>query len=260
MANSGAASPPPSSSSSSSSSSSLSSTSFLTTLLGDPQCTSAAAAPHCTLLLVSKLVGLAILVLGSLLKLPSVLPVLRARSTRGIAIPPLLFETFGFTICIAFNLRAGNPFTTWGECPCLLAANLLMLAVHAREHYNRLALAAAALAFFYAFRALLSPLATSDVTLQRLLALTVPAFMTGTVLQIYENYRLKHIGGISPATLKMGLMCGLGRLLTTFVEVDDPVVRFSSVFGASLGLVLYAQMVAYQDGTRRFLEQGMKAK
>ncbi|KAJ3155482.1 hypothetical protein HDU89_006445 [Geranomyces variabilis] len=233
---------------------------FLSTLLGDSQCTSVAAAPHCTLLLLSKLIGLAILILGSLLKLPSVLPVLRARSTRGIAIPPLLFETYGFTICIAFNLRAGNSFTTWGECPCLLAANLVVLAVHAREHYNRFALAAAALAYSYAFRALLSPLATSDATLQRLLALTVPAFMTGTVLQIYENYRLKHIGSISPATLKMGLLCGLGRLLTTFVEVEDPVVRFSSVFGASLGLVLYAQMVAYQDGTRRFLEQGIKAK
>ncbi|KAJ3159572.1 hypothetical protein HDU86_001581 [Geranomyces michiganensis] len=242
-------------------SSSYSSTGFLAALLGDPQCaTAATASPHCTLLLVSKLVGLAILILGSLLKLPSVLPVLRARSTRGIAIPPLLFETYGFTICIAFNLRAGNAFTTWGECPCLLAANLLILAVHARERRRTIPTACAALAYSYAFRALLNPRVTSDATLQRLLALTVPAFMTGTVLQIYENYRLKHIGGISPATLKMGLMCGLGRLLTTFVEIDDPVVRFSSVFGASLGLVLYAQMVAYQDGTRRFLELGAKAK
>ncbi|TPX61722.1 hypothetical protein PhCBS80983_g00992 [Powellomyces hirtus] len=230
---------------------------LLATMLG-PSCATLDASPQCKVLLTSKLIGMAILVLGSLLKLPSLFPVLKAGSTRGIPIPPLLFETFGFTVGIAFNIRHANPFTTWGEAPCLLVANLLILLVH-WKHRPLLVIASAA-AYSYAFRTLLSPLRSSDATLQMLLGLTVPAFMTGTVLQIYENHREKHIGGISPATLTMGLMCGLGRLLTTFVEVDDPVVRFSAVFGAFLGLVLFFQMIVYKDGTRRFLEHASKAK
>lgn len=62
-----------------------------------------------------------------------------------------------------------------------------------------------------------------------------------------------------PATLKMGLMCGLGRMVTTFVEIEDPVIRFSSAMGAGLGLVMIAQMVLYKENTRKFLAGNVKS-
>ncbi|KAI8823433.1 uncharacterized protein EV422DRAFT_565378 [Fimicolochytrium jonesii] len=228
---------------------------FVSTLLG-PSCTSLND-PGCQLLFLSKVIGLGILVLGSVLKLPSVFPVLRTQSTRGLPILALLLETFGFTVGIASNIRQANPFTTWGEAPCLLAANLVMLLVHWKNQMFRVIVGGALYAWL--FRNLLSSDRTSEATMQTLLSATVPAFMGGTVLQILANFREKHIGAISPATLTMGLMCGLGRMLTTFVEVEDPVMRLSSALGTFLGFVMWAQMIAYREGTRKFLSQGAKA-
>ncbi|KAJ3012157.1 hypothetical protein HKX48_006424 [Thoreauomyces humboldtii] len=219
-------------------------------LLGNPN------QPTSPLLLLSKLIGLSILVLGSVLKLPSVLPVVSSGSTRGIPIVPTLLETFGFTVGIAFNLRHGNSITTWGECICLLVCNLAVLAVFVGRNWTRLAIATAL--YLASVRFLINPQLCSDATLQWLLGLTVPAFMGGTVLQIVANYRNKHIGAISPATLSMGLACGLGRLLTTFVELDDPVIRGSALLGAGLGFVMWMQMAMYREGTRKFLEHGAK--
>ncbi|TPX66182.1 hypothetical protein SpCBS45565_g04610 [Spizellomyces sp. 'palustris'] len=208
-----------------------------------------------TLLLLSKLLGTVILVLGSTLKLPSLLPILKVQSTHGIPITPIALETFGFTIGLAFNIRAGNAFTTWGEVPCLLAANLLILAVHWKRRPLSVVVPFLAL-YAQALRLLMNPSKVSDSMLQTLLGLTVPAFMTGSVVQILENWRVKHIGAISPATLSMGLLCGLGRMFTTLVEVDDPVARVSAILGASLGVVMFWQMLAYRENTKRFLEAG----
>ncbi|KAJ3035442.1 hypothetical protein HK097_004207, partial [Rhizophlyctis rosea] len=195
---------------------------------------------ECQTLLFSKVIGLLILILGSTLKLPSVLPILTAFSTRGVAIPPLLLETIGFSIGIAYNVRSGNAFTTWGEAPFLLAANLAIFTVHFLSKKPRskglLQFGVATVAYTFLFRALFNPSQVSHTLLQTLLSATVPIFTSSALLQILTNNRLKHIGAISPATLTMGLLCGIGRTVTTFVEIDDKIMRFSSVVGLALGL------------------------
>ncbi|KAJ3044397.1 hypothetical protein HDV00_002289 [Rhizophlyctis rosea] len=237
----------------------------LHTLLG-PECASnilsadhlTQTTPECQILLFSKVTGLLILLLGSTLKIPSLLPILTSFSTRGISIPPLLLETIGFTIGIAYNIRAANPFTTWGEAPFLLGANLLIFAVHFLSKRPRssgvvqFGIATAIYTVF--FRTLFNTQIVTPPILQTLLSATVPIFTSSAVLQILTNYRLKHIGAISPATLTMGLACGIGRLVTTFVEIEDGVMRFASALGCALGVVQFLQMVVYRDGTRRFLE------
>ncbi|KAI9099883.1 hypothetical protein DFS34DRAFT_512396 [Phlyctochytrium arcticum] len=214
-------------------------------------------APNTALLILSRFLGSSILLLGSILKIPSLLPILRTRSTRGVPILPILLEIYGLTISIVFNIRASNPFTTWGETPCLLVADLLICAVHWQRR-PLIVLLPALVLYVHFFRVLSDPSRISESSIQLLLGSTVPAFMGGTVVQILENYHAKHIGAISPATLSMGLFCGLGRMVTTLVEVDDPVAHLSAVVGAVLGVVLFWQMISYKDNTRSFLLQFQK--
>ena len=68
----------------------------------------------CQQLLSSRVLGLGLLVLGSALKLPLLWSVIKTRSAKGLSVGPLVFEALAWTLGIALNLRAQNPFSTFG--------------------------------------------------------------------------------------------------------------------------------------------------
>ncbi|KAL2912577.1 hypothetical protein HK105_207976 [Polyrhizophydium stewartii] len=244
---------------------------FAETLLGE-QCartlfpaTAAAAAPGdmlpCAVLATSKLVGLSILVAGSLLKLPQLRPVLARFSTRGIPFAPLMVETIGLSIVVAFHSREGNPFSTWGECVSMLVCNIIMVLVHwasAGMHLRAAGFVAAMGAWLVL---LLNPAGwVSPAVMTLLLALTFPMFLGSNVTLIAVNHRNKHIGHISPEMLMAGAVCGWGRAFTALVEINDSFVQFQSIVGAIAGTVLVVQVLLYRENTSRYLAAAAAAE
>ncbi|KAG5463574.1 MAG: hypothetical protein BJ554DRAFT_6357 [Olpidium bornovanus] len=78
----------------------------------------------CRNLAVSKALGFAIVVGGSVVKLPQVLKIVNGRSAQGLSMASALLETAGYVVSLAYNIRLGNPFSTYGETLFITVQNL----------------------------------------------------------------------------------------------------------------------------------------
>ena len=81
----------------------------------------------CWKLLISKALGLGILMGSVLLKAPQIVRIVAAGSTMGLVASGFYLETFAYTSSSIFNLRQGNPFTTWGEVLIIWAQNVVLV-------------------------------------------------------------------------------------------------------------------------------------
>src|SRR5947209_5334888 len=70
---------------------------------------------ECVKLLISKGLGIGIVLFGSLIKIPQILKIITARSVEGLSFESVLLETVGYAIGLAYNTRQENPFSTYGE-------------------------------------------------------------------------------------------------------------------------------------------------
>ena len=69
----------------------------------------------CLKLLISKCLGLGIILGGTILKVPQIVKIVRAGKADGVSFLSYLLETAAYAISLAYNYRSGNPFSTYGE-------------------------------------------------------------------------------------------------------------------------------------------------
>ncbi|KAF5332394.1 hypothetical protein D9758_017372 [Tetrapyrgos nigripes] len=81
---------------------------------------------HCLKYAFSKALGIAIVAGGSVMKLPQILLIVRARSARGISLPSYALETIAYAIQLAYASRNAFPFSTYGENLFLTIQNIII--------------------------------------------------------------------------------------------------------------------------------------
>ena len=69
----------------------------------------------CVRLAVSKGLGVGIIVFGSIIKVPQIMNIVRARSAQGISLAMYVLEVLAYTISLAYAVRGRLPFSTYGE-------------------------------------------------------------------------------------------------------------------------------------------------
>lgn len=69
----------------------------------------------CTTLAISKALGLAIVSASAVVKIPQLVKLLRSQSAAGLSFLSYLLETASFVITLAYSVRKGFPFSTFGE-------------------------------------------------------------------------------------------------------------------------------------------------
>lgn len=78
----------------------------------------------CLKLGVSKALGIGIVAASSIVKVPQILNLVRSRSASGVSFLSYLLETTSYLISLAYNVRNGFPFSTYGETACILVQNV----------------------------------------------------------------------------------------------------------------------------------------
>ncbi|KAF5317776.1 hypothetical protein D9619_012528 [Psilocybe cf. subviscida] len=201
----------------------------------------------------SKGLGIAIVVGGTVMKVPQILLITNARSARGLSLPASVLETLSYAITSVYSFRHAFPFSTYGENLFLTLQNTLILFLiigYAPPPLNpsmstlgkpeRLVSAVAGCIVTTAI------LMTSDnEALSWLQAATLPLSLFSKLPQIAENYRAGSTGQLSAiAVLSQVLGCA-ARLFTTATETGDALVQAGFILALMLNLVLGAQMYAY---------------
>ena len=201
--------------------------------------------PQCLKLGVSKAVGLGIVLVGSIVKLPQLFKLINAKSGAGLSLTSYILEAIGYIITLAYNVRGGFPFSTYGETAFISVQDILILLLclhYARKDVYAVGALGAIVALAYS---LFDPNLVSDKQLQILQGLSIPLSLASKVPQIVTTYQNGSTGQLSAFTVFNYLAGSLARVFTTIAEVNDLMIFWGFVAAAGLNAVLAVQMVFY---------------
>lgn len=201
--------------------------------------------PICLRYALSKGLGLGIVLGGCIVKLPQLFKILRSRSVAGISLASYVLEVLANAITIAYNLRNGYAFTTYGEAVFIGVQNyvitLLILLLTGRGPLGVVAGVLLA-AFTYA---LFSTTLVNEMLLSTLFGLTTPLVISSRIPQIYTIHMNKSTGQLSAFAVFNYFFGTAARLFTTLVEVDDSLVLMGNALATIANGVLMVQMLYY---------------
>ncbi|KAJ3114346.1 hypothetical protein HDU96_002224 [Phlyctochytrium bullatum] len=166
----------------------------------------------CFSLLVSKGLGIGIIVGGAVVKVPQIIKIVGAASAEGVSLLSYALETLAILIALAYNYRGGNPFSTYGETQAALFA-------------------------------LLSPALVSNATLVLLQWLSIFIGSASKIPQIISNFLSGSTGQLSGISLGLQFVGSAARVFTTMREISDSVLIMGSIVAASLNGILFAQVL-----------------
>jgi mannose-P-dolichol utilization defect protein 1 len=91
--------------------------------------------PDCVKLAVSKALGSGIVAVSAIVKLPQLYNLLQSQSASGVSFLSYLLETGAYLVTLAYNIRMGNPFSTFGENAFIAAQNVAITSLVL--HYSK---------------------------------------------------------------------------------------------------------------------------
>ncbi|BFZ55354.1 hypothetical protein PYCC9005_002394 [Savitreella phatthalungensis] len=233
----------------------------------------------CLKLCVSKGLGIGIVLAACVVKVPQILKIVRSRSGEGVSVLSYLLETTAFLITLAYNVRQGFAFSTYGETLFILLQNvvvtILVLFYANRGFLAGLVLGGLSLGGFLLFGSQDSEWSTipealwkllsfggkmpliaapgqpfvSNQDLQYLATLTIPLSLASKIPQILTIARQRSTGQLSAFAVFNYLAGSLARVFTTAQEVKDPVLLWGFILGAALNAVLAFQTIIYWNNS-----------
>jgi len=221
-------------------------------LLG-PECHSAllldldfAPHPECVSLAISKALGIGIITAASVVKVPQILKLVSSQSSEGLSFSSYLLETASFVISLAYNVRNGFPFSTYGETS-LIAVQDVVISVLILAYSGRSAQAGAFVAAVGSavYALMVSDTLVSDAQMTTLQAGAGALSIASKLPQILTVYSQGGTGQLSAFAVFNYLFGSLTRIYTTLQEVDDKLILYGFVAGFILNAVLAAQMLYY---------------
>ncbi|KAI4111580.1 MAG: hypothetical protein LQ339_000451 [Xanthoria mediterranea] len=213
--------------------------------------------PPCLRLAISKLLGLGIITLSSIVKIPQILNLLSTRSAQGVSLLSYTLETGSYLVTLLYAGRRGYPFTAYGETALIAVQNLVVCVLVLLYGGKGIGAATGFVAGVVAMGMVVGDERWVDM---RMLGwLQAGAGLVGVaskVPQIWVNWREGGTGVLSAFTVFTYLAGSLSRIFTTLQEVDDKLILYGFIAGFALNAVLAAQMVYYWRSSPATAEQG----
>ncbi|KAI7907410.1 uncharacterized protein BX663DRAFT_495784 [Cokeromyces recurvatus] len=199
----------------------------------------------CIKYVISKGLGLGIVLGGSIVKIPQILTILRNKSTEGLSFTSYLIETLSYFITLSYNLRQGNPFSTFGEIMFICIQNVLIMVLMFQFSRKITKLVFTLLSLGSLWYCLNDQTIISPVLMSTLFATTIPLNLAAKIPQIYTNFKNKSTGQLSVFTVVNYLAGSSARVFTTMTEIDDPLMLFGSLLAAIFNAILVLQVFIY---------------
>jgi mannose-P-dolichol utilization defect protein 1 len=200
---------------------------------------------ECLKLAVSKGLGIGIIGASSIVKVPQLLKLLNSQSAEGLSFLSYLLESSSYLISLAYNVRHGFPFSTYGETALILVQNIAIASLVLKYSGNQLGIAGWIGGLVAAGSALFNEQWVGDERLSLLQATAGVLGVASKVPQILTIWTEGGTGQLSAFAVVNYLLGSLTRIFTTLQEVNDPLILYGFIAGFALNLVLFLQVVYY---------------
>lgn len=218
--------------------------------------------PECVKLAISKGLGIGIVSMSSIVKLPQIFSLMASQSATGLSFASIYLEISAQLISLAYNFRSGFPFSTFGETALIVVQNIIIAALILIYSGKKIQAALLFVNLAFCINALFNPgsgLVNNDL-LNMLQTATIPIGLASKLPQIWSNFSNKSTGKLSTFSVVNYLAGSLARVFTTMQEVNDPKILISFAAGAVLNLVLMIQVVVYWGNKPKRVSQYHKQR
>lgn len=205
--------------------------------------------------LLTKALGVAIIVGACLNKAPIMRNMLHSQSAAGFSRMGMYSETVVYANAAAYGVLEGHPATAYGENLSLVVQNCILVALIWKFTTQppvglseKLGLAVATVAYLVGVFQMLP-----DDMRYLLQASNGIIMIYSKGVQVLETYQLKHTGAQSIITVSLNLVGGLARIFTTLKETGDMTVVMGFALSVFLNLSMFVQYWIYKANTEKFL-------
>lgn len=198
----------------------------------------------CAKILISKCLGYAIICGSSIVKVPQILKIFKARSGDGISLISVSLELVAISSSWAYGKGKNFPFSSYGEA-VFLALQTTMIAFLVLYYCGQTTKGLIYVSIYVACMAfLLSPQAPGS-----LLALLQGGNMilvsVSKLVQAIANYRNSSTGQLSVITVYMLFLGSVARIFTSIQETGDSMVIATYALSSIFNGVIAAQFIYY---------------
>lgn len=200
---------------------------------------------------ISKGLGVGIVVGGSIVKIPQILTILKNQSAQGLSLTSYLLETLSYFITLSYNLRQGNPFSTFGEILFICIQNVIIVSLI--FYYGRQLglLGTVLIGLGSLLYSLNNEQLVPAVLMSSLYAATIPLSLASKVPQIYTNFVNKSTGQLSVFTVVNYFAGSAARVFTTMTELDDTLMLFGNALATTFNAILVLQVILYWNKNKK---------
>ena len=209
--------------------------------------------PACVGLAISRALGMGIVGMSSIVKVPQILKLVGSKSAEGLSFVSFALETLGYMISLAYGFRMNFPFTTFGETALIGIQNIIVCVLILNYTGQRGASAGFVGAMLGLVYLLVDPTKSGLISEQNMVllqGLTIPLSLFSKIPQVMTNYKNKSTGQLSVFSVVNYLAGSLARVFTTVQEVNDPLILASFIGATILNAILALQVVAYWNNTK----------
>lgn len=199
----------------------------------------------CLRLLVSKLLGVGVILGAAVVRVPQILKMMRSKSADGLSFVMMVAELISYSVTVAYGLANGYAFNTFGESFLMAAQNAIIVLLMFRFRAVGVTKLLVAGAIYVALLASFNFVTLAQLSQMQMAC--IPLTVIARVPQIYSNYVRKSTGQLSSVSQFMIFAGAAARIFTTLSETDSVVLLAGFAVGASLSFIIFVQILVYGD-------------
>lgn len=180
-------------------------------------------------------------------KVPQILSVLNARSTKGLSLSSVLLEEIGYSILLTYNFALGYPLASYFEYTVLVLQDfILIIAILHFDGLLKIHILPAFLLYFLVYTGIALRW-FPDFVLTTVIGLVTPLSFSSKFAQIKLLYTSKNPGQVSLATWAIVAYGATARVVTSCVLTGDPGVILNFCVAASMNVFISCMIVYYRQ-------------
>lgn len=199
----------------------------------------------CGKAIISKGLGIGIILGSVLVKVPQIIKILNAKSAEGISVISVLLDLTAITFHISYSFIKGFPFSAWGDGTFLGVQTAIIAAlVYLHGHKSVIK----AISFLLSYSAITYVLMSGLTPIEYLWTaqgFNIPILLMGKLSQAVTNYKNGSTGQLSAATCFMLLAGSAARIFTSIQETGDTIMVVIYLVSTFANAVIVAQLLYY---------------
>ncbi|EGR31734.1 pq loop repeat family protein [Ichthyophthirius multifiliis] len=215
--------------------------------------------PECFKLTLSKTLGIAIVTLSTILKVPQIIKIIQNKSVQGLSYSSLIFECLLYLFTISYNLYIQSPFSLYGENIFIIFQNIIIMCLF--NVYDKKFSLFKLITTFIFIGGISAPLLLQIVPKQAFdLSIIINMIMCKQIInrkyifykkkvscsrlpQMIKNFKDKSTGQLALATFFLNFSGAIARTFTIFTESPNMLILISNFQAVILNGIIFLQIL-----------------